>query len=255
MAEFRLWSDLHLEFQNHNFDLILKHDPKNRDQILILAGDIDTGISSQDAIEKLCEEFKHVIRVPGNHEFYNNDIDKLLRYWADYELSAPKNFHFLYNQSRVIDGVKIIGGTMWTGLNNADPITQTHVYRYMNDYGCITMAGRELTTTDVISEHKKFVEFLLDELKDTSLPTLVITHHSPGSVYRADRSDRQLAHAYYADLEQLIGNSQISMWVHGHTHESQDYFIGETRIVCNPYGYHAYHTNKNFDSNLVLTIA
>jgi hypothetical protein len=30
---------------------------------------------------------------------------------------------------------------------------------------------------------------------------------------------------------------QIRLWLHGHTHHNFNYWIGETRVVCNPRGY------------------
>jgi len=37
-----------------------------------------------------------------------------------------------------------------------------------------------------------------------------------------------------------MDHPQIKLWIHGHTHESFDYMVGDTRIVCNPRGYIGY---------------
>jgi hypothetical protein len=37
-----------------------------------------------------------------------------------------------------------------------------------------------------------------------------------------------------------MNNPQIKVWTHGHTHETFDYMVGTTRIVCNPRGYDGY---------------
>jgi len=45
--------------------------------------------------------------------------------------------------------------------------------------------------------------------------------------------------AYHSDLSNImLDNPQIKLWTHGHTHNCFDYVIGETRVVCNPRGYH-----------------
>ena len=47
--------------------------------------------------------------------------------------------------------------------------------------------------------------------------------------------------AYSSDLSEFIlDRPQIKLWTHGHTHDTFDYMIGTTRIVCNPRGYDGY---------------
>jgi hypothetical protein len=46
-------------------------------------------------------------------------------------------------------------------------------------------------------------------------------------------------------MDSFISAFQPDLWIHGHVHDSFDYQIGRTRIVCNPRGYEA-HANPNF---------
>ncbi len=39
------------------------------------------------------------------------------------------------------------------------------------------------------------------------------------------------------EVQPLILDKQPRLWVHGHTHTAFDYFIGKTRVVCEPMGY------------------
>jgi hypothetical protein len=39
----------------------------------------------------------------------------------------------------------------------------------------------------------------------------------------------------------------VSLWIHGHTHESFDYVVSGTRVVCNPRGYAPMELNAAFD--------
>lgn len=66
------------------------------------------------------------------------------------------------------------------------------------------------------------------------------THHAP--------SPRSLPHnygqgilsaAYASNLDLLVANPQVKLWIHGHIHAQHDYYIGNTRVVCNPRGYPA----------------
>ena len=52
------------------------------------------------------------------------------------------------------------------------------------------------------------------------------------------KNDTLVNGAYSSDLSEFIlDHPQIKLWTHGHTHDTFDYMIGSTRIVCNPRGY------------------
>jgi hypothetical protein len=42
-----------------------------------------------------------------------------------------------------------------------------------------------------------------------------------------------------------MGADRVRLWVHGHTHDSFDYTIKGTRVVCNPRGYARDGVNEN----------
>jgi predicted phosphodiesterase len=50
------------------------------------------------------------------------------------------------------------------------------------------------------------------------------------------------------------GNLNISVKVHGHTHESFDYEIGKTRVVCNPRGYASIEENRGFRPDFTVEV-
>ena len=64
--------------------------------------------------------------------------------------------------------------------------------------------------------------------------------------------------AFASNLDELVKKS--FMWFHGHTHSSIDYFIDDTRVLCNPRGYckkgydYIKRENKKFDDNLIIDI-
>lgn len=251
-------SDLHFEFREHLFDHIWTAGEDVSDTTLLLAGDIDVGTDGTEFIEDVCKHFKHVLRICGNHEFYHNDFDKVIAGWTAFELEGPKNFHFLNKGVRFLDGVRFIGGTMWTNFNNGDPTVMQYAMRQMSDYVEIFCRGERIKPAFILREHYDFTTYLfktLDEPFDG--PTVVMTHHSPGNaIQRRGRMNGLLDHCYYADLDGLIGSSVNApkLWVHGHTHMSDDYMINETRVVCNPYGYWGHATNKNFKTKLILEV-
>ena len=59
-----------------------------------------------------------------------------------------------------------------------------------------------------------------------------------------------------SDAERLIDGSRARLWIHGHTHDSFDYCLNGTRVVCNPRGYARNGVNENplFDANFLVEI-
>lgn len=253
----KLFSDIHLEFREYLFDHI--HLPHNDDKetALLLSGDISTGTSAIPFIEEMCKNFKYVIMISGNHEYYGQDFDKVNSDWANYEQSgSPGNFHFLYNDWRILDGIRFLGGTMWTSFGNKDLISMRYASQRMNDYAAIKRNNMSLTTEFVAEEHDRFINFLSQKLDENfNGPTVVLSHHSPGNALRLRGRKERGDDCYFADIENLIGKSdKISLWVHGHVHQSYDYMINNTRVVCNPYGYWGHSVNGNFNRQIILEV-
>jgi Icc-related predicted phosphoesterase len=55
-----------------------------------------------------------------------------------------------------------------------------------------------------------------------------------------------------SDLTAVIEAGRPDLWVHGHVHESFDYHLSDTRIICNPHGYGT--ENGQFDPALVVEV-
>jgi len=254
-VKIRLFSDLHLEFSGNKFKHIWTPSEEDKEITLILAGDIGVGLSARLFVETLCQSFKHVLFVCGNHEFYGNDMTDIRKRWREVEEGIP-NFHFLDNEWRILDGVRFLGGTMWTSFNERDYMAVATAHRSMNDFRTITRDNQSINPDTIIEEHDKFMTFLLEKFdEEFDGTTVVVTHHSPGNVERSGYGKSTLNYAYFAELENLVGHhNKAKLWVHGHTHKSADYLINETRVVCNPYGYHEYETNGDFNRNLILEV-
>jgi predicted phosphodiesterase len=260
----RLWSDLHLEFTDNKFDHLWQPAEEDKEQTLILSGDIAKGMGARHFVEELCKHFKYVLMTCGNHEFYDNDFYKVIEDWRAYSNGGsilidkgPDNFHFLYNESAILDGVRFIGGTMWTDYNGADPICMGAAHRIMTDFGVIRCEGQYITPHFIIREHDKFMDFLLQKFDEPfDGPTVVMSHHSPGNeLKRRGRLGDRVGPAYFADIEEVIGHhNKAKVWTHGHTHRNWDYMINETRVLCNPYGYFGHATNGQFDPKFTFEV-
>jgi Icc-related predicted phosphoesterase len=96
---------------------------------------------------------------------------------------------------------------------------------------------------DTVEYYKKMLDYI--KIVTTMLPEskqkyVVVGHHAPSKASTHPRylNDTTMNGAYSSDLSEFIlDRPQIKLWVHGHTHDSFDYMIGSTRVVCNPRGY------------------
>ena len=104
--------------------------------------------------------------------------------------------------------------------------------------------------------NKILLAWLRRELQQTGdAATVVISHHAPSPRSIADKyRGNALNPAFVSDLEALILEYDIALWIHGHTHTAFDYSIGETRVICNPRGYLPYETDTGYKPDMVLEI-
>ena len=87
---------------------------------------------------------------------------------------------------------------------------------------------------------------------------MVITHHAPSRKSIHPRFAGSLLNGgFVSDLERLIVSGQPQLWIHGHVHDSYDYQVKGTRVVCNPRGYSKEGVNENpaFDSRFLVEVA
>ena len=253
-----LCSDLHLEFE----DIDLKNED-NAD-VLILSGDIcvakelpisesSKGKLFKDFFRRCALRFPHVIYIMGNHEHYNGDFQKSAQLIRD-EMAQYANFYFLDKETKEINDVVFIGGTLWTDMNKEDPITLWDISRSMNDFRIVSNSARKIGSSDrpsrflpedAVEDHKAMMSYIDTTLKDVApwKSVVVVGHHAPSkqSIKPRYHGDYHMNGGYSSDLESFIlDRPQLKLWTHGHTHDPFDYIVGSTRIVCNPRGYGGY---------------
>lgn len=248
-------SDLHLEF----YDQILAGG-----EVLIIAGDVaecHSIIAGRGArfFQEECAKYNRVFYVMGNHEHYNGFInqtaDKLRRF-------LPKNVSLLENQVEEYGGIQFIGATLWTDVNRGCPLDMYNIKRGMNDYHIIKILEegendkRILSPAHTAKMHEESKKFIFDTVSNSSIPSVVITHHAPSylSIHENYKSSN-INSAYASELtEHILDNQNIKFWIHGHVHTKFDYMIGGTRVITNPRGYVGYEATHEFDPNFYIEI-
>ena len=238
-----VFSDLHLAHCDLDYPL----DFPSEAEIAIIAGDILAPVSSslKWIYEHVVMRGLQVIFVAGNHEHYGHILHHSLEDGMGARKQCP-GLNWLENEVFIFDGVRFLGASMWTDYDlHKRPDESMHVALLsMNDHRLIHTLDREgrrgrFYPQDALAIHQQSRAWLEGELAKTfEGPTVVVTHHCPhpNSIHPRYAGDK-LNPAFTSDLSALIERYQPAAWVHGHTHSSFDYWVGKTRIVCNPRGY------------------
>lgn len=232
--------------------------PENQADVVVLAGDI---ARPKEAIAWASGFAKPVLYVPGNHEFYGGSIAGTLEELK--RLSAGTRIQVLDNDEAVIDGVRFLGATLWTdfmlsGAGDERVAAMREAQRFMRDFSRIRIGDALFTpeaSTALFARDAAWLEHRLAQPHAGA--TVVITHHAPSRKSIHPRfADSPMNACFVSDAERLIDGSRARLWIHGHTHDSFDYFVNGTRVLCNPRGYAKDGVNENpsFDANLLAAV-
>lgn len=254
----KLWvfSDLHLEGEWTDQRLELP-----QADVCVVAGDLKG--SCAEGVHwlhrRVASSGMPCVYVAGNHEFYGNSVMEGLEWGREAARQCPE-VHFLENRSVVLGGVRFLGCTLWTDfeLDGDEDTAKAMASVLMNDYRRVlwrSLPGKEMFTPEMALElHQRSRAWLETELSvPFSGPSVVITHHAPHPYSVNPRFKGSALNAAFAsDMADLIVSGRPNLWVHGHMHDSADYMVGSTRVLCNPAGYD--RENGAFDPKMVVEV-
>ena len=257
-------SDLHLEFA----DITLPGG-----DLLILAGDIWCAAhmpkNKTDATSRKCrsryqrfandelKKYKEVIVIAGNHEYYMSSLSEAPVIIEDFLTVEAPNAVFLDNDAHSVDGLMILGTTLWSPCGDANPVIEDEIGRQMNDFRLINIrpGGDVFKPSDAAFLYRRNRSWLERKLRDAKGPVIVVTHHAPTPLAQKDTDYRggPLEEAYCGNCHDLIeDNPEISAWIYGHTHIQKMISIGETWVLSNPRGYFPQEKmSKYFDVSMM----
>jgi predicted phosphodiesterase len=242
----QILSDLHVEFG--------EFDPPAVDaDLTILAGDIHT--AARGPAWALRNFDRPVVFVPGNHDYwginlqrFGREAEKRMEQVPPEHRRAPA-IHILENGDTVeLDGVRIIGATLWIDFMLAGELRRRQAMEYghkvMNDFKKVRWGNefRKLAPTNMQALHIQHLAAIKRELaKPFEGTTILVTHHPwhPESL-KNDNQEIGLDEACYAtDLRETLLMEGVSpdLVISGHTHKAMDTNEGSTRFISNPRGY------------------
>ena len=227
--------------------------------LVLCAGDVGDGMFG--SLRWLRAVFpKHpIVFVPANHEYYGGSYPENLT--AGRRMARDLGITLLDEDVAVIDGVRLIGATLWTdySLDGSHRIERAMATaaRGLMDHRLIRSSSDPtglFTPAEALAAHRRaraFLETTLAAAHDG--PSVLVTHHCPdsGGVHEDYEGDRLNA-AFVSRLDDLVAASGAAIWLHGHVHHCRDTDLGGTRVICNPLGYPG--ENIDFCPDLVLEV-
>jgi len=245
----QILSDLHIELAPYEFQ-------RTDADVVILAGDIHLGQSGfKWALENITDQ--KVIYVLGNHEFYREATPQLIGKLK--QLSKGTHIYVLENNAVTIQGVRFLGSTLWSDFQLLGDIDVAIATAQLNstDFQQIRMSPqyRKIKPSDTVVWHNKTRRWIAQEIESRKDDKIVIvSHHAPSirSIPEKDKSN-SLSAAFASNMDDFIKWTDAELWIHGHIHESFDYMIGKTRVVCNPLG-NVDELNDRFNPKLTIKI-
>lgn len=234
-------SDLHAEFHRDNGQSLALEIPKC--DVLVLAGDIMVGkLRYVNVFDHLLDRAKHIVFVTGNHEYYGTSPEKAHKVLSDYAKATP-NFHWLDRGTVNIEGQRFVGASLWFKKT----ATADRHREWLNDFSVIEAFSHWWP-----EQARKDEAFLESTVRADDI---VITHHLPSHKSVAPEYQGNPYNCYFVnDVEAIIEKRQPKVWIHGHTHNSCQYQIGETKVLCNPFGYAGREENPAFNVAASFTV-
>jgi len=228
-------SDIHAEFYRddpENLIEVLKNYSPPGVKYCVLAGDIGSVAdikSYRKVLEYYANLYTYVILVAGNHEFYGSyyNFHQVIR-TLEKECEAL-GIHFLHRKTVVLDGVRFIGATLWTIIDEKGVKSISdfqHVFRHQVDY------------VGAFVDDYRFIKGELEKQAESKQPTVVVTHHLPTSKLVHPRFHFSPANAaFHTNILDTITLYNVQYFICGHSHETQITSYGNTKLILNPLGY------------------
>ena len=256
----RVLSDLHVEF---GFPYRTHAAGEYRgEQAVVLAGDIAPANLLEPVLEHYSRRFPKVFFVAGNHEYYNLGFEEAEHLITNACLNQGAVWLNPPTTTSVeLEDVLFVGGTLWSNFGGPH-----------NNYNSKQFAQARVADFSVIQNfntdkcerlhysHWEAIKYHLGRRKPAQ-KCVVVTHFLPAREcihprYLNIGGTGELLNRYFSnDYGHWIGDLDVgTTWIYGHSHEVQDFYLGNTRLLSNPAGYWNSLEGHQFDPHKTIVI-
>jgi predicted phosphohydrolase len=251
-------SDLHLEFPENRY--YMKLNPLEiAGDILLLAGDIVPLRSidkHRDFFNFLSDHYKHTYWVPGNHEYYDFDIANRA---GTFQESVRSNVTLLNNCTVELEKIRLHFTSLWSNISKSNA---WNIEGSLMDFHLIKFEGQRLSVEQYNRMHAESLAFLQAALhpdpgiNGEGKKNVIVTHHVPTfQHYPPKYLGNFLNEAFATDLDDFIKFFGADYWIYGHHHAAtDDFLIGNTKLVTNQLGYIHHGEHGAFNTGRVLIL-
>lgn len=239
----KIWllSDTHFEMGNPQIII-----PTEEVDVIVFAGDIHMYRKVFAKIDDVLDDYINdhpnipdVVYVPGNHEYYGNDIVYVNNYLKQ-TFDDFSSFHFLRATKPVVTirDVDFVGNILWGDGGDHHPVSEYAIQNGVADFQYIANGGDEFTPEVMNRLNKTGRRSIIDGLsKSKSDKKVVVSHHLPSYGCVSDRFvGSPINGAFVSEQSDVMDAFSPSLWLFGHTHDRVDTKIFDTRCVAEPCG-------------------
>lgn len=259
MVTLQFLSDFHLEHRHASVKYEEFLNPGASD-VLGLLGDIGSPYDPKLAefIGWCSRHWRHVLYVPGNHEYYTNTPTHTLSIiHSELQRICDRfpNVRLFHNQTFELGDVLFIGSTLWSNIPNEK---EAFLQNYLNDFRLI-YATPHVPITPAACRHEfeknvKFIQEAVQQAKSKGKKAVVFTHHAPSmhetSAPQYAQSDSR--YGFSSELSCHHDPSAIRLWCCGHTHYNFHHHKEGYELRSNQVGYS--RPVAGYDKDLVIQL-
>lgn len=235
--KFRVLSDIHADSwkEKRSVTDIIAGNMYPADAIL-MAGDFGNSLPDiKSSLSAASDSYPHCFFCLGNHDLcvHWDDKDSIRTTEDKIEAvrsfaSAKSNIHMLDGTIETLGTVKIGGCTGWWDPDLDDPYEcEDWLYGWFDglnmNYGTLEHA--------TLKEQGKIRTVL------SGRPDIMMTHFAPDTINTNPKYAGSFSNRYFYFSPKKYDFSGVRYWVCGHTHDAHISKMGDTVILCNPYGY------------------
>ena len=241
MMKIWLLSDTHFEMGNPQIII-----PAEEVDVIVFAGDIHMYHQVFAKIYDILDDYMNVhsnipdvVYVPGNHEYYDNDIDYVNNYLKQ-TFDEFSTFHYLRlsKPAVTIRGVDFVGDILWGDGGDHNPVAEYDIKSRVADFRYITNGGDKFTPEVMNRLNKNGRKSIINALsKSKSDKTVVVSHYLPSYECVSERFVGSFVNGAFASEQSNVMDAyNPNVWLFGHTHDQVDTQIFNTRCIAEPCG-------------------